>query len=48
MDLFDYVKIGHYEEKYGPLDSPTTNQIMLKKIDGKWTNITKEMLPKKL
>lgn len=48
MDLFDYVKIGHYEEKYGPLDSPTTNQIMLKNIDGKWTNITKELLPKKL
>ena len=24
----DYLKIGHYSEKFGPLNSPTTNQIM--------------------
>lgn len=44
---FDYVKIGHYDSKYGPLDSPTTNQIMLKQTSkGVWENITKQMLPK--
>ena len=26
INLFDYIKIGHYDEKYGPLNSPTTNQ----------------------
>lgn len=26
--LFDYIKIGKYDENYGPLDSPTTNQRM--------------------
>lgn len=25
-DLFDYIKIGSYQEKYGGLDKPTTNQ----------------------
>ena len=44
---FDYVKIGHYDEKYGPLDCVTTNQIMLKQTKpGIWENITKQMLPK--
>ena len=44
---FDYVKIGHYDEKYGPLDCATTNQIMLKQTKpGVWENITKQMLPK--
>lgn len=28
--LFDYIKIGRYEESLGPLDSPTTNQKMFK------------------
>ena len=26
--LFDYIKIGRYDENLGPLDSPTTNQKM--------------------
>lgn len=25
-NLFDYYKIGHYDERFGPLNSPTTNQ----------------------
>ena len=28
--LFDYVKLGHYNEEMGPLSSITTNQIMFK------------------
>lgn len=29
-DLFDYIKVGPYIEKYGPLDTPTTNQRLYK------------------
>lgn len=28
--VFDYIKIGHYDESRGPLSSPMTNQIMFK------------------
>ena len=28
--FFDYVKIGHYSEKYGPLNKVTTNQKLFK------------------
>lgn len=31
---FDYIKLGAYKEKYGPLDNPNTNQRMWEKIDG--------------
>ena len=47
MAPFDYVKFGPYKKECGGLDSPTTNQIMLKRIaneDGSfvmWLNITK-------
>lgn len=38
---FDYVKTGHYDEKYGPLSSPTTNQRMVKRLaDGRLETIT--------
>lgn len=38
---FDYVKIGPYIQKYGPLDSPNTNQYMLRKTSKKtWEDIT--------
>ena len=29
---FDYVKIGSYKKEFGPLDTPTTNQILYKVI----------------
>lgn len=41
-DCFDYVKCGSYVEELGGLDSPTTNQRMLKKVNGEWVNITSE------
>jgi anaerobic ribonucleoside-triphosphate reductase activating protein len=44
----DYYKFGSYQPKYGPLDSPTTNQVMLKWVDGNFTNITKEFLRKEI
>lgn len=38
---FDYIKIGRYDARYGPLDSPTTNQRMMKKLaDGRVKDIT--------
>lgn len=38
---YDYVKIGPYVEKYGPLTSPTTNQRLYKIENGIWVDITK-------
>lgn len=29
IPFFDYIKFGRYDAKYGPLDSPTTNQSMV-------------------
>jgi len=42
MEGFDYVKFGPYKEKYGPLSSPTTNQVLLRYIPalGEWLDIT--------
>ena len=40
MQKFDYIKLGRYDPKYGPLNAPTTNQRMFKKIQGKYSDIT--------
>lgn len=37
---FDYIKVGHYDQMLGGLEQKTTNQIMYKKIDGEWEDIT--------
>ncbi|MCQ2299167.1 MAG: anaerobic ribonucleoside-triphosphate reductase activating protein [Bacteroidales bacterium] len=40
-EYLDYVKLGAYRASFGPLDSPTTNQRMLKRIaDGRRKDIT--------
>ena len=44
FDYFNYIKFGSYQEKYGPLDSTTTNQVMFEMKDGKVYNITKKFL----
>ena len=36
----DYLKIGHYDDKYGPLDKETTNQRLYHIVDGKRVDIT--------
>jgi len=36
----DYLKVGHYDEVYGPLDKNTTNQRMYRLLDGKRLDIT--------
>lgn len=40
MNCFDYIKIGPYIEKFGPLTSRTTNQKLYKKTDDKYIDIT--------
>ena len=39
-DTLDYIKIGPYVETMGPLDSPTTNQRMYKRVSDGWLDIT--------
>ena len=38
-NCLDYVKTGPYVEELGPLDSPTTNQRMFKKVVDEWKEI---------
>ena len=40
MKCFDYVKIGPYIQKYGPLKKKTTNQRLYKKDNDKYIDIT--------
>lgn len=39
-ECFDFIKVGCYKEELGGLDSPKTNQRMLKKVGGEWEDIT--------
>lgn len=36
----DYIKVGHYDEKCGGLNSPTTNQKFYSRIDGTLVDAT--------
>lgn len=40
MQNFDYIKLGSYDPKYGPLNVPTTNQRMFKKTKKGYVDIT--------
>ncbi len=40
VPLLDYLKLGSYIERLGPLNSPTTNQRLYKKEENNWTDIT--------
>ena len=40
MGAFDYVKLGSYQSRYGPLSEKTTNQKFYKKQQGKYLDIT--------
>ena len=37
---FDYIKIGHYDEKSGPLNKKTTNQRLYRVVGGDLIDIT--------
>ena len=38
--LLDYYKVGSYKKDLGALSSPTTNQRLYKKNNGRWEDIT--------
>lgn len=38
--LCDYIKIGHYDEQYGSIDKPTTNQRMYLLSDNEYEDVT--------
>jgi anaerobic ribonucleoside-triphosphate reductase activating protein len=40
LSHFDYVKLGPYDEKLGPLNQPTTNQVLYRIRDGQMEDIT--------
>lgn len=41
VGLFDYIKIGHYDQELGPLNAPTTNQKMFRRnSNGQLEDIT--------
>lgn len=43
MREMDYVKIGTYQEQFGPLDTPTTNQVYLERQpNGDWKDTTQK------
>ena len=46
LSNFDYIKLGNYDEKYGPLNSRTTNQIMLEIDNSCGKPITKDITSK--
>lgn len=46
--ILDYYKIGPYIPEKGPLNKNTTNQVMYKKIDGEWKDITYRFQEKKV
>lgn len=46
LSNFDYIKLGNYDGKYGPLNSRTTNQIMLEIDNSCGKPITKDITSK--
>ncbi len=43
LENFDYIKIGSYQQAYGPLDSPTTNQRLYRVQACELIDITQSM-----
>lgn len=48
LSNFDYIKVGRYDEKLGPLNSRSTNQIMYRVVGGTLINITDSFWRKKV
>jgi anaerobic ribonucleoside-triphosphate reductase activating protein len=46
LELFDYIKLGHYDDKFGPLNNETTNQRLYKVINGELKDITEKFWKK--
>lgn len=48
LKFFDYIKIGHYDEQFGGLDSPTTNQKFYKVVNQQIGDIGKACILKNI
>lgn len=48
IDYIDYVKIGRFDERFGPLDRQTTNQRMYRKTGKDWKDITDKFWKRKV
>lgn len=48
INNFDYIKIGHYDENYGPLDNPKTNQHLYQVENQELKDITSKFWKKKI
>ena len=46
LEIFDYIKLGHYDDKFGPLNKETTNQHLYKVINGELKDITEKFWKK--
>lgn len=46
INNFDYIKIGRYDEKYGPLNKETTNQRLYKVVENNLVDITSKFWKK--
>jgi anaerobic ribonucleoside-triphosphate reductase activating protein len=46
FNWFDYIKLGHYDDKFGPLNKETTNQRLYKVINGELKDITEKFWKK--
>lgn len=46
LNYFNYIKLGSYQEEFGPLDKPTTNQRLYKIENNNLIDITKELQKK--
>jgi anaerobic ribonucleoside-triphosphate reductase activating protein len=46
LELFDYIKLGHYDEELGGLNKETTNQRLFKVNNGKLEDITEKFWKK--
>lgn len=42
FQVFDYIKVGRWDERFGPLNSRTTNQILYKIENNQRINITEK------
>lgn len=42
FQVFDYIKVGRWDERFGPLNSRTTNQILYKIENNQCINITEK------
>lgn len=40
---FNYIKVGHYDEDYGPITNPNTNQVLFQVFKGEYCTILEDI-----